>query len=289
MPNQQAGRDTQIIGICLVLASTVAFSLSGVLTKVIESDSWTIACWRGLLGGVFITAYVYWQNRRKSEATAFSLGWRGWLLASVGSLSSLAFIAAFKLTFVANVVIIYAIVPFAAAFLEWLFMRRTARRQTMIAAAVSVVGVLIMVGNGAGSPNLIGDLIAVVMMLGNAIYMVLIRVFDKTPVVFAGAVSGFQLFVIAWIFADPLDVGVDDSLYLILFGMLFAIAVILWTEGTKLIVAAESGLLGSAEIPLAIFMAWIFLAEVPPMISLTGGSLVLCAVLWHSVSDYKKF
>ena len=38
-----------LLGIGLVLASTVAFSLSGVLTKAIESDTWTVACWRGLL------------------------------------------------------------------------------------------------------------------------------------------------------------------------------------------------------------------------------------------------
>jgi drug/metabolite transporter (DMT)-like permease len=189
------------------------------------------------------------------------------------------------MTYVANVAIIYATVPFAAAFLEWVLLRQKVRRPTMIAAAISVAGVLVMVGAGVGSVSLLGDFVAVLMMLGNALYMVLIRVFSKTPVVLAGAASAFQLFVIGWFFTDPLAVSVHDGLLLTLFGLSFAVAVVLWTEGTKLITAAESGLLGSAEVPLAIFMAWVFLAEVPPLTSFMGGVLVLCAVLWHAIRD----
>jgi drug/metabolite transporter (DMT)-like permease len=288
VPDQKTDTKNQILGIGLVLASTVAFSLSGVLTKAIESDTWTVACWRGLFGAILIAAYVLWRNRNDTETTPMRLGWRGWLLASVGSLASLAFIAAFKTTYVANVAIIYATVPFAAAFLEWVMLRQKVRRPTMVAATISVAGVLVMVAAGVGSINLLGDFVAVLMMLGNALYMVLIRVFSKTPVVLAGAASAFQLFVIGWFFTDPLDVSVHDGILLTFFGLSFAIAVILWTEGTKLITAAESGLLGSAEVPLAIFMAWVFLAEVPPLTSFIGGFMVLCAVVWHAIRDYKR-
>lgn len=277
-----------MLGICLVLASAVAFSLSGVLTKTISSNTWTVACWRGLVGATLIAAYVLWRNWRDSGTAPPRLGWRGWLLASVGSLASLAFIAAFKMTYVANVAIIYAMVPFAAALLEWLLLHQAVRRSTMIAAAVCVAGVLVMVGASFGSVNLLGDAVAVLMMLGNALYMVLIRVFSRTPVVLAGAASAFQLFVVSWFFTNPLQVGLHDGVFLTLFGLSFAAAVVLWTEGTRLITAAESGLLGTAEVPLAIFMAWVFLTEVPPAASFAGGIMVLCAVFWHAVRDYRK-
>ncbi len=110
--------------------------------------------------------------------------------------------------------------------------------------------------------------------------------FRKTPVVLAGAASAFQLFVINWFFTDPLSVSLQDGVLPALFGLSFALAVILWTEGTRQITAAESGLPGSAEVPLAIFMAWMFLAKVPPLTSLPGEAMVFCAVpslalLWH--------
>lgn len=91
-----------------MIASALVFSLSGVLTKSIEADAWTIACWRGLLGGVLIATYVAWSGRRKPIYQVFRVGREGWVLASVGSLASLAFIYAFKLTYVANVAVIYA-------------------------------------------------------------------------------------------------------------------------------------------------------------------------------------
>ena len=58
----------------------------------------------------------------------------------------------------------------------------------------------------------------------------------------------------------------------------------LWTEGTRLIPAAESGLLGSAETPLAIAIAWLVLSETPPLASIIGAAIVLTAVLLHARS-----
>lgn len=110
--------DARVLGAALVLGSALVFSLAGVLTKMIAADAWTIACWRGLLGGALIAAYVAWLDRAKPLGARFRLGWRGWLLASVGSLASLAFIFAFKLTYIANVAVIYATAPFMAAALD---------------------------------------------------------------------------------------------------------------------------------------------------------------------------
>ena len=45
------------------------------------------------------------------------------------------------------------------------------------------------------------------------------------------------------------------------FGLSFAAASILWTEGARFLPASESGLLGAAEVPLAILFAWLILAN----------------------------
>ncbi len=279
-----------LIGVLLVLASAVVFSLAGILTKVIESDAWTIACWRGLFGAVFITLYVLWRERKSGArlGDSFSLGWRGWLLASIGSLSTLAFINAFKLTYVANVAIIYATAPFIAAALEWMIRGVGVRPSTMLAATTSLLGVAVMVGASAASGALAGDLLALGMTLGMALYMVLIRVFTQTPVVMAAAASALQLFVLGWFVTDPLAVSQSDAILLVLFGVVFAAAAILLTEGTRLIPAAESGLLGSAETPFAVLFAWLILSELPPGASFIGGAIVIFAVLGHAARDFLK-
>jgi drug/metabolite transporter (DMT)-like permease len=281
-------RSAQRAGILLVTASAIVFSFAGVLTKAIESDAWTITCWRGLLGGSLIVIYVAWPGRGTPLRRAFGLGWQGWILATVGSFASLAFIFAFKLTYVANVAVIYATAPFLAAGLGLLFLKERVRPMTFIAAGISLLGVIVVVTGGLGSGSLLGDGVALLMTLGNALYVVLIRRFKDTPVVLAGGVSGLQLFVVGWFVVDPLAVSQSDAVLLTLFGLSFAVAVVLWTEGTRLITAAQASLLGSAETPFAILFAWLILAELPPGASFIGGAIVLTAVFAHAVRDFTQ-
>ena len=95
------------------------------------------------------------------------------------------------------------------------------------------------------------------------------------------------LFVVGWLATNPLAVDRADAVLLIVFGAVFAAASVLWIEGTRLIPAAESGLLGSAETPAAIAMAWLLLGEVPPAASIVGAVVVLATVLWHTASDVR--
>jgi drug/metabolite transporter (DMT)-like permease len=274
--------EAHLLGVLLVIASALVFSLSGVLTKTIDADAWTIACWRGLLGGLLIAAYVAWSGRRRPLREAFRLGRSGWLLATVGSLASLAFIFSFKLTYVANVAVIYATAPFMAAALAWWLMRERVQSRTLVAGGFSILGVLIVAAGGLGAGSIGGDAVAVAMTLGNALYIVLIRMFRDSPVVLAGAASALQLFLAGWFVVDPLAVSRHNVVFLTLFGISFAVAVVLWTEGTRMIPAAEAGLLGTAETPFAILLAWLLIAELPPAASLIGGGIVLAAVFTHA-------
>ena len=55
-----------------------------------------------------------------------------------------------------------------------------------------------------------------------------------------------------------------------------------------MIPAAEAGLLGPAETPFAILLAWLLLAELPPLASFIGGGIVLAAVFAHSAPDLAR-
>jgi drug/metabolite transporter (DMT)-like permease len=278
----------RMLGIVLVSASAIAFALTGVLTKSIHADPLTITCWRGFFGSILIAFYVLWRRRRSGGRESLRLGWRGWLLAIEGAAASIAFISAFKFTYVANVAVIYATSPFIAALLAFLLVREKIRLQTMLAAAVSLCGVAIMMGAGLGTGHLFGDGLALLMTAGSALYMIMVRAFRDEPVVWAGAVSAFLLFVLGWFVTDPLAVSTRDVALLAAFGCSFALASILWTEGSRLIPAAEAGLLGSAEVPFAILFALVFLGEVPPVASIIGGAVVLCAVFAHAGRDWMK-
>ncbi|CAN7300881.1 DMT family transporter [Aminobacter sp. LjRoot7] len=273
------------LGMLLVAASAAVFGLAGILTKSVDAAPLTITSWRGLVGGLLISAYVLWR-RRNGVGESLHLGWQGWVLAILGTISSIAFIAAFKNTYVANVVVIYATVPFVVALLAWLIVGEVFRRQTAVAAAVCLVGVAIMVWSGLGGGHAFGDSLALMMTFLFALYAALVRRFRNASVVWAGAVSAFLGIIPAWLVTDPLTVPPSSIPPLIIFGFTFALAVILWTEGARRIPAAEAGLLGTAEVPCGILFAWLFLAELPPMASVIGGAIVLGAVFWHAWRDW---
>lgn len=273
------------LGMLLVAASAAVFGFAGILTKSVDADPLTITSWRGVIGGVLISAYVLWR-RRNGAGESLHLGWQGWLLAILGTISSIAFIAAFKNTYVANVVVIYATVPFVVALFAWLIVGEVFRRQTAVAAAVCLAGVAVMVWSGVGGGHAFGDTLALLMTLLFALYAALVRRFRDASVVWAGAVSAFLGVIPAWLVVDPLAVLPDSIPPLVTFGFTFALAVILWTEGARRIPAAEAGLLGTAEVPCGIFFAWLFLAELPPVASLIGGAIVLAAVFWHAWRDW---
>ncbi len=279
----QHERQIRWLGMLFVVMSALAFSLAGVLTKAIESDVWVVGSWRGLIGGILIVGYVYLQAKRSSVEAPFRLGWRGWVLASLIAGSGLAFVAAFKLTYVANVAVIVAAVPFMTALIEWVLLRQKVRRVTLVAIVISAIGVLVMVSGSLGSINLLGDSLAILMILMQSLAMVLVRVFKDTPTVFAIAVGGFQVCLIGLIFSDPFDVTFQDAMLLTAFGLSVATASILLIEGLQLISATEAGLLGTVEVPAAIFLAWVFLAETPPNTSIMGGSMILYAVFWNAL------
>jgi drug/metabolite transporter (DMT)-like permease len=275
-------------GVMLVAASAAFFALAGIFTRSIAAGPWTIACWRGVVGAAIISAYVFWRGRGSDMRSRLRLGKRGWALAIVSALSSVAFITAFKLTYVANVTIIYATVPFMAAGLERIMLGEKTRKSTIAAAALSLAGVAIMALGGIGTGSLAGNFMAILMTFGCALYMVLIRKFTDAPAVWTGAVAAFLLFLVGCLVTDPLDVTERDAVLMCAFGVSFAAAVILWTEGTRLISAAESGLLGSAEVPLAILFAWLFLGELPPQASLLGGAVVIVSVFSYTAQNFRR-
>lgn len=265
------------IGVILVLASAVPFALAGIFTRLITVDLWSLLAWRGLIGGAVILVYAM---RREG---LHRLGTRGWLIACVSGGASVAFLGAFRQTHVANVALIYTLAPFVAGALDWLIRREPVRRWVMTAAGVSLFGVAIVVTGGAGAGRLAGDALALVMTVLMALTMVLIRSSGNTPVLAAMAAAAMPLTLCGLALGQPFAVAGADLWLIPVFGLTWATATVLLTEGARRIPSAEVALLGGADVPLAVIFAMLILGEVPPLASWIGGAIVLAAVFGSAV------
>jgi len=264
-------------GVLLVTLSALVFSSAGVFTKAVTSGAWEIIFWRGVFAAAFTIAYIVWNRSCRREI--LQMNYSGVFVALVGASGIAAFIPAFKLTTMANVILIYAAAPLLAAFLAWVWIKERLSFRVMCGCAGAIVGVAIILQGSVGKMNLQGDLLALWMTMAMAILMVIYRRYPTTPAAGPAALSSIILLPIALVYGEPFKVPLSEFLVLTVFGLTFAVASVTLAEGMKRIPAGEAALLSALETPLAPLLGWIFFLEIPSRTTFLGGAVIVTAVL----------
>lgn len=276
----------QRLGLVLVLTAAVAWSTAGLFTRIVAVDAWTMLFWRGVFGGVFIAVFLAWRHGTCSLRAIRGMGLPGWFVAVCAMAGMIPFVPALKLTSVANVMIIYATVPFAAAVLARLWLRERASAATLVASTTAVAGVAVMAGGLAGTGNHWGEILALAMMLGTALTTVAIRRYRTVPLLPVAAVSSILGAAAIWPFAAPLSPGPTEIAWLALFGFVqMGPGLALFTVGSRLMPPARTGLTIALELPLAPFWVWLVFGETPQATAILGGAIVLIAVVGHIFAE----
>ncbi len=272
-----AGVGEHGLGVFLLVTSAVVFSTTGLFTKGVAADSWSVIFWRGLSASLMTLVYLGLRGRLRLEFAA--MGTSGWTVAAIGAAGTAAYIPALKITSIANVTLIYAAVPLLAAGLAWAWIGERPTRRVALCCLAAFLGVLVIVQGSLGRPELLGDLLAIAMTVSLAIILVIYRRRPETP---AGLPSVFMsLFLLppALLLAEPFTIAAEEIWILAGFGLVFALSSVTLAEGARRVPAAEAALLSSLETPLAPLWAWLLLADLPPPVTWIGGLLIMAAVL----------
>ena len=270
------GNNPHLLGVILVLLSAGIFSSAGLFVKSVESEAWVIIFWRGLFAALFTTGYILYRGTTRKEFT--QMGKSGVAVAVVGAVGTIAFISAFKYTTIANVSLIYAASPFIAAVIMWFWIREKPTPIILLASLAAFVGVFIIVLGSVGNINLKGDLMALWMTIAMSALLCIYRRFPETPAAGPAVLMSLLLVIIAGFFADPFQAPLNEILIMACFGFVFAIASVTLAEGARRLPASETALLSALETPLAPVWAWMMFSEIPAMLTMVGGVIVLLAV-----------
>ncbi|MEI6799581.1 MAG: DMT family transporter [Pseudomonadota bacterium] len=276
------------LGLVLIFTSTLAWSTAGLFTRAISQDIFTVLVWRGLFGTLGLLAVILWRDGAQGLRTLIWLGRAGWAYALISGLGMVCYIMALRMTSVAHVVIIYATVPFMTAGLAWGMMRQRPSRDAVVACAIAFAGAVVMVGLG-GDGNLSGDILALLMTLSMALMMVIARKHPEIPTLPAGTASSILGVLICLPFAAPGVPSGDQLLLLAGFGLVnSSLGFALFLLGSAKIPPIETALLGAMEASLAPLWVWLVFAETPTLPTLIGAGIVLFAVLWHILRQYRR-
>jgi drug/metabolite transporter (DMT)-like permease len=212
------------------------------------------------------------------------IGRAGLAIAVLMAASSGAFIAALNYTTVANVLFLQALAPVLAAIFGTLVGERVSRR-TWIATAIAIAGVALMVG-GPSHPSALGFGLSLFMSVSFAGTIVITRHQRHVSMAPATCLSQVLVFVCAAPFASASSIGGKDLLLLMGLGVTqIGLGLIFLSIGARLIPAAEVGLITLLEIVLGPLWVWIFLGEQPSATTLTGGAIVLGAVVIQATGE----
>ena len=268
-------------GIALIVAAAVAWSTAPFFTRLLHFDSWTILFWRGLFGGGVIALVLVVMQGGRGVRDLVAMRPSGWLVAGLSTVGMVTFIPSLQLTSVANVAIIVAVQPFAAAAIAWIWLREAVRPRTLLASVVAFAGVVVTVSGAGGIADYRGIGLACVMMLALSVMTVAIRRHRETSMVAAAALSNFLGSLVSIPFAHGLgSVRAPDLGVLAMFGVCqVGLGLTLFTLGSRLLPSGQASLIATLETPLMPFWVWLAFAEVPSLRALIGGALVMGAVV----------
>jgi drug/metabolite transporter (DMT)-like permease len=279
-------------GIALVTLAAVLWSTAGLFIRMLDLDIWTILGWRSAFGGAALAlialAGVSARRRVASTGTPPRFG-RMWFVAVfLSALSMLAYIAALKLTTVANVLAIYATVPFVAAGLALVWLGERVGRRVLTASAVAFVGVLVVAGFALTPDDVAGNALAFLMTVCFAALVVMSRRHPGMGMAEISAYASLACVAICWPLMSPTIPGAFELLILAGFGITStALAYLLFLVGGRYIPSGEAGLIALLDVVLGPLWVWLAFGEDPGSATMLGGGLILAAVSWYMWSSFR--
>jgi drug/metabolite transporter (DMT)-like permease len=275
-------------GLILTFTATLIWSTAGVFARFLgDLDVWAVLAGRAGFGALFLALVAVLEWRRGLLGPRFGLGSKlAPLIIVLAAIAMSTYIAAIRMTTVADVMVIYSTLPFVTAALAFVLLGERPSRRTLICAAVALTGIIVTVAGASGEGRFLGEALSFVMTVGFGLMLVLQRRHPEMSMTSINTLASGVSAIGAFALASRQPVGAFDLYILAIFGLsTICIAFVMFMEGAKHIPAAESALINMAEAVLG--PLWVFLAfgENPGAAAVIGGVLVLGAVLWRIAPD----
>ena len=278
----------------LMLVVTLMWSMAGVVTRHLEhARSFEITFWRSfftmvslaILLPLFQGASVWRKFGTRSPSF--------WVSGVCWCVMFTAFMVALTLTTVANVLVTLALGPLMTALVARIFIGHRIALRTWGAIAAAGAGIAWMYGAQVGGGQWVGTLVALCVPLAGATnWTVTQRAHargmdvDLVPAVMVGAVLSS---LITLPLALPLRASAHDVGLLAVLGLFqLAIPCVLSVICARVLKAPEVSLLALLEVIFGIFLAWLGAGEEPDMRVLTGGALVIGALVVNELLGWRE-
>lgn len=276
-------------GLALAAVGGLALTFDIPLIRLSEGDVWSTQFLRGLLiAPIGIAAWVLMRTFGGSR-DALMPGKLSWLVALFYGLSSALFFYAVFATATANLVFILAFNPMIAALLGWVLFKEAPKPQTFAAMVVMIAGVFIIVQDGLSAGHWTGDFAALVSAATIAAAITLSRHSGRNMGYTVLLAQFFPVVVSAWAIYSQGGIHIPHIGWMVLNGALvLPLAFFCLAAAPRYIGGAETAMFYVLETILAPVWVWMIFAERPTDVALTGGAIILAALVAHTVWEMRR-
>lgn len=280
--------------VILMIVTATLWSIAGVFTRHLDSaKGFEVTFWRSLFAAVFVMVVMLKQYGRGFVPRLRLLGKLGFLSGCMWATMYSCFMIAMTMTTVANTSIMESLAPLFTAFLAWLILRERIPARTWWAIAAACLGMGWMFAGSLSevdSRGLLGMLIALGVPVAASVNVILLKkgghTVDLIPAVFlGGSISALVMLP----FALPLQASLHDVLLLAILGFFqLGLPCMLMVRASASLTAPEISLLCLLEVLLAPIWAWLGAGEVPAQATITGGVIVLIALVLNELASMRE-
>jgi len=274
----------KIPGFILLLFGGFCLSWGGFIVRSFQdANVWQILFLRSFFFIIALILFLSLTYKQKTLKVIKDSGIPGILGGFVMSFSFVAFIIAMNNTTVANVVFIISTQTMFLAIFGFFYLKEKISLIGSSSILLAMSGIFIMVGDSISSGSLFGNLMALVIPINFAIYVMIIRKNSNLDLVPAMLYSGIFSLIYGSFLSQSFEFSSHDLFMGFLLGVpQLALGFICITIGSRTTASATVGLLMLMETLCGPLWVWIFLNEIPPISVFIGGAIIILAIILKS-------
>jgi drug/metabolite transporter (DMT)-like permease len=274
----------------MTIAGVLVLTPDAVMLRLVEADHWTVLFWRSVFSAVCLFAFIAIANKTSPLAALRDLVKNGLFCAIFYAGANLCFVYSITHTTAANTLVILASMPFIAAVMSVVLLRKNLAARTWLTICVGMAGILMVFWGRFGAGGADGDIVALFCALFMAATLMMINRNPKIDSLAAVSLGSVLAAMIAlFMGAGAAAPSLRDFVYLAANGaIIIPIAMGLITYGPKLISAPEVSLILLLETVLGPLWVWWVLSEQPLAQTFLGGSLVIAAIVAHAWMSFRS-
>lgn len=280
---------TRASALALMVAAPTLWSTAGVVTLHVErASAFEMVFFRSFFAFlcVGIVLLILRKNPLRIAPAAMVSG-------GLWALMFTTFMIALSFTTTANTLVVMSLAPLLTTILASLFLKDPVPTGTWIAAGAATLGIAWMFGSDLSAHtqrDRVGMLIALSVPMASATNVVVLRASSATAdlrsaVMLGGLVSALACLPLALPFqATAKDIALLGFLGVFQLGLPCMLLVL----ASRRLLAPEISLIALLEVLLGPLWAWLGAGEVPAHATLTGGAIVLGALVLNELATFRN-